>query len=261
MGKFDGKIAVVVGAGSGIGKEVARELLKNNAVVIGADINIEACERSMKELRKELPNAEISSAAVDITDRDSCEELARGVAEKYGRIDLLSHCAGVLTNGPIEELPEEEIDFVFNVNLKGALHTLQAFGKRMVDQGKGKICLIASKAGKIGTPTLAHYSASKFGVIGLVQTAAMEWGRKGVYVNCVCPGEVDTPMLRKSYEKICNIEGITMEEQLRRGNEMSLVGRISPPENVAKIIVFLLSDDSDEIMGQAINADGGIIFH
>ncbi len=148
-----------------------------------------------------------------------------------------------------------------NVNLKGTFLFLQVVGKQLLEQKGGKICVVASKAGKIGTPTLAHYTASKFGVIGLVQTAAMEWGRQGVYVNCVCPGEVDTEMLRKSYEKICKIQGITMEEMLQIGNDMSLVGRISPPEKVAASIEFLLSEDSDEIIGQAINVDGGILFH
>jgi NAD(P)-dependent dehydrogenase (short-subunit alcohol dehydrogenase family) len=89
----------------------------------------------------------------------------------------------------------------------------------------------------------------------------MEWGPKGVYVNCVCPGEIDTPMLKKSYTKNAMIEGITLEEYVKRANTWMLVRRISPPENIAKVLAFLLSEDSDEIIGQSINVDGGIIFH
>lgn len=261
MKGLENKIIMVTGAGSGIGRAAAIYLSKEKNKVILADINLEACEAVAQEIREADDSSEVMCVKINVTDKNSIHEAVCRVKEKYEKIDGLAHCAGVISNAPFEEIAQKDVDFLIDVNLKGTLYVMQEVGKQMLAQGSGKIAVLASKAGKIGTPTLAHYTASKFGVIGLVQTAAMEWGRRGVYVNCICPGEVDTPMLRKSYEKICQVEGISMEEQVRRGNEMSLVGRLTPPENLAKIISFLLSQDSDEIIGQAINTDGGIVFH
>lgn len=261
MSEFSARTVLITGAAGGIGKALAAQLCAEGANVVFADINIEAGEAAVTELLAANPGAEARFVRLDVTNPASCAAAVDETVRAFGRIDGFAHCAGVLTNAPFVDLPQKDVDFVIDVNLKGTLYILQAVGRRMLVQKRGKICVVASKAGKIGTPTLAHYAASKFGVIGLVQTAAMEWGRCGVYVNCVCLGEVDTEMLRKSYRKICEVEGITMEEQLRRGNEMSLVGRLSPPENVAKSIRFLLSEASDEITGQAVNTDGGIVFH
>jgi len=258
---FMNKVVLVTGAGSGIGKAVALKLAAAGAKLALADINITACEAVMNEIQAGNNASIIAAYKVDVTKPESCKQLIVDIAGTYGILDCMAHCAGVLNNAPFTELSKEQVDFVIDVNLKGALYIMQAAGQQMLKQKHGKICLVASKAGKIGTPTLAHYTASKFGVIGLVQTAAMEWGREGVYVNCICPGEVDTPMLRKSYEKICEIEGIAMEEQLKIGGDMSIVGRISPSSGVADAMMFLMSEYSNEIMGQSVNADGGIVFH
>ncbi|MGI6152742.1 MAG: SDR family NAD(P)-dependent oxidoreductase [Christensenellaceae bacterium] len=259
--EFKDKAMLVTGAASGIGRAVAEKFAECGAITILADINLEAAVSTAREIAEKFPGVQVVSMKVDVTDPKSCKALMDEITSEFGSLYGMAHCAGVLANAPFVDIPKKDVDFVIDVNLKGTLYILQAAGSVMLKQGYGKICVVASKAGKIGTPTLAHYAASKFGVIGLVQTAAMEWGEAGVYVNCVCPGEVDTPMLRKSYEKICEIEGITMEEQVKIGSSMSLVKRLSPPENIANCMLFLLGKQSDEIIGQAINVDGGIIFH
>lgn len=260
MNRFKNKIVLITGAGGGIGKAVARSVAAEEGRVILSDIKLDALQQTAKEIQAEY-GCRPDCVQMNIADRSDVARAIGQVRTIHGKIDCLAHCSGVLSNGPFEDVPEKDIHFVIDVNLKGTMFVMQEVGAQMLAQGGGKMAIVASKAGKIGTPTLAHYAASKFGVIGLVQTAAMEWGRRGVYVNCVCPGEVDTPMLRRSYEKICQIENISMEEQMRRGGDMSLVGRLTPPENIAKAIKFLLLPESDEIMGQAINTDGGIVFH
>lgn len=255
------KVALVTGAGGGIGAETSALLASLGAIVIVADIDSAKADDTVTRIRKQCPEAEVQSMVIDVTKPESCKKVVDDIVKKYGSLDALAHCAGVLANGPFASITQSSVDHLIDVNLKGTLYIMQPVGEQMLAQKSGKICCVASKAGKEAMATLAHYSASKFGVIGLVQAAAKEWGPQGVYVNAVCPGEVDTEMLRSSYRGIAKINNTTFEEQVNLGCEMSLIGRLQPPENIAKNILFLLSDDSSEIIGQALNCDGGVVFH
>lgn len=259
MANLQGKVIMVTGSAGGIGKAMVERCVADGANVILADLNLEANRKVVEELG--ISDDQALCVAVDITDKATLDAAVEKAVEKFGRIDGLAHCAGALTNGKFEDLTKKEIDFVIDINTKGTLYTFQAVGTQMLKQGKGKIAAIASKAGKIGCPNNAHYAASKFGVIGLVQTAAMEWGPRGVYVNCVCPGEVDTPMLRGNYAMHAEKAGMSVEEFTENAIQGILIRRIAPPSSIANVLAFLLSEDSDEIMGQSINTDGGIIFH
>ena len=259
MANLKGKTIMITGAGGGVGEAMALKAAEDNCNIILTDVSVDAMEKVAAKLS--VAKDKIMIAPCDIRDQDAVKKMVEAAIDRFGRIDCLAHCAGVITNAAFEDLTAKEVDFVIDVNTKGTLYIFQAVGSHMAENGGGKIAAVASKAGKIGVSGIAHYCASKFGVIGLVQTAAMEWGPKGVYVNCVCPGEIDTAMLRKNYSDAAEREGITFEEFYERACTWMLIGRVSPPSGIADALKFLLCEESDEIMGQSINTDGGIIFH
>ena len=261
MGEFKSKVALITGAGRGIGFELSKLLASEGASVVLTDVNEAWGKNAVKSINDKNSGADIRFKYLDVTKPESCNQVVDEIVKEFGRLDLLGHCAGVLRTAPIIDTPEKDIHFQIDVNLKGTLFILQPVGRQMLLQKSGKICAIASQLGKVAAPTLAAYSASKFGVIGVVQAAAKEWGRQGVYVNCVCPGAVDTEMLRTNCKEASEVKGTSLEEQIRRNEEMSILGRLLPPENIVKTMLFLLSDASSEIMGQAVNCCGGRVFH
>jgi len=261
MMRFKDKVALVTGATGGMGECVFKLLGDEGAKLVISGRRYELLLELADDYKKKNPDCEITCVKADVSDKESVDALVNTVIDKYGRIDKFAHCSGVLTYDSLLDLSEEDFDYVIQVNLKGTFLMLQAVGAHMLKQKEGKICVISSRAGKRGLPNLSHYCASKFGINALVQSAALEWGRQGVYVNCVCPGEVWTPMLEDCYADIAEIQGISMEEQIKRGEDLPLIGRFTPPEKIAPAVAFLLSSDSDETIGHALNVDGGILFY
>jgi len=259
--RLENKIAMVTGAAKGIGLAISRRLVDEGATLVLVDINSAGMEKAQSDFLRQNPSYKGLWVKANVAKKDEVEAAVSKAVDAFGRVDILAHCAGILSNYRFIELPEDQWDSVLNVNLKGTFLVLQRVAREMMKQKKGKICCIASTAAKHGIKYIAHYVASKFGIVGLVQTAAMEFAQHGINVNCICPGEVDTDMLRNSYKRICEIEGISMEEQIERGKNLPLIHRLSPPESVAPLVAFLVSDESNEITGQAINVDGGIAFN
>ncbi len=233
MGRLDGAVAVVTGAASGIGAACADRLRVDGATVVTVD----AAEGADHEL--------------DVRDEPAVQAALAGVVETHGTLDVLVHAAGVAGGGPVHLLDAEEWDRVVDVNLKGTFIVNKHSSIHMLNQGRGSIVNIASIEGLEGTEGGSAYNASKGGVVMLTKSMAIDYGRRGIRVNCICPGGIDTPMLRS----ITDSEGMDLyREKLR---DEHLLGRFGQPSEIAAAAAFLASDDASFITGHALVVDGG----
>lgn len=233
MGRLDGAVAVVTGAASGIGAACAERLRVDGATVVTVD----AAEGVDHEL--------------DVRDEPAVEAALAAVVDTHGTLDVLVHAAGVAGGGPVHLLDAEEWDRVVDVNLKGTFIVNKHSSIHMLNQGRGSIVNIASIEGLEGTEGGSAYNASKGGVVMLTKSMAIDYGRRGIRVNCICPGGIDTPMLRS----ITDSEGMDLyREKLR---DEHLLGRFGQPSEIAAAAAFLASDDASFITGHALVVDGG----
>ncbi|WP_243095536.1 SDR family NAD(P)-dependent oxidoreductase [Thermus thalpophilus] len=249
--------ALVTGAGSGIGRAIAERLVKDGFKVWITDRE-EAWAKAVGEALG-MPYLRL-----DVTSRVELEAARERVYGEDGRLDVLVANAGVSTMNRFLDLTEEEWDYNMNVNAKGTFLTLQTFARAMVAQDfmpgrelRGKIIATASMAARQAAPLLAHYSASKFAVLGLVQAAAKELAPHRVTVNAVNPGFVRTPMQEREVAWEARLRGITPEEVLRDYLRQTPLGRLQTPEDVAKAVSFLAGPDSDFLTGEALEVNGG----
>jgi NAD(P)-dependent dehydrogenase (short-subunit alcohol dehydrogenase family) len=233
MGRLDGAVAVVTGAASGIGAACADRLRVDGATVV----TIDAAQGVDHEL--------------DVRDEPAVQTALATVVETHGTLDVLVHAAGVAGGGPVHLLDAEEWDRVVDVNLKGTFIVNKHSSIHMLDQGRGSIVNMASIEGLEGTEGGSAYNASKGGVVMLTKSMAIDYGRRGIRVNCICPGGIDTPMLRS----ITDSEGMDLyREKLR---DEHLLGRFGQPSEIAAAAAFLASDDASFITGHALVVDGG----
>ena len=244
MGKLDGKVVVVTGAGSGIGAGSARACAAEGARVACADIDLARAEATAKEIGNDA-----FAVHLDVTDKSSNDDAAAQIVATAGRLDAAHVNAGVASVGAIFDITLEEWDRCNDVNLRGALLGMQAFGRAMKDGGGGSIIVTSSGAGLNGGQSMGTYCATKFGVIGLVKCAAADLGPLNIRVNAVCPGVIDTPILGPMHGN---------QDMLGMMGSAHLLGRVGQPEEVGRLVAFLASDDSSFITGAAIPVDGGI---
>lgn len=256
---LSGKVAIVTGAGSGIGKAVALRLAREGATVVAADLNLETARTTAEEIR--AAGASALEMRVDVREVAEIPALVDSAVGTYGKIDILVACAGIVNIKGILDITREDWDRIFEVNARGLFFTLQAVAKQMVKQGSGVIVNLASAAGRGPRPTNAHYAASKAAVISLTQSAAVALAPHGIRVNALCPGVVETPMWdqidRESYEQF----GIPVGEHRRERVSNVPIGRIEVPDDVANVVAFLVSSEAAYITGQTLNVDGGINFN
>ncbi|WDL95338.1 SDR family NAD(P)-dependent oxidoreductase [Alicyclobacillus sp. ALC3] len=255
MGLLDGKIAVVTGAASGIGRSIATHYAGEGATVVVADLNVEAAEGVAAQLRQTAP--ESMAVQVNVTSKVSCQALYETVYQRYGRIDIVGNNAGVSTMNRIVDLTEEEWDFNMNVNAKGVFLCTQAALPYLIEQGGGRIINTASMAGKRGTPLLAHYAASKWAVIGFTKSTALEVAEHGITVNCVCPGFVKTSMQDREIVWEGQLRGMDPADVYDEYIRLTPMKRIQTPDDVARIYVFLASHLADFVTGEAVDVTGG----
>jgi NAD(P)-dependent dehydrogenase (short-subunit alcohol dehydrogenase family) len=250
-----GRRALITGGGSGIGKSIVKALAAAGAWVAVTDKNGDAAAAVAKEIGKDA-----ISMALDVTDATATAQVFDKVIEEFGGLDIVCANAGVSTMNKTIDLTEAEWDFNMNINAKGVFLTNQAAVRRwLASNSQGVIVNTASLAGKIGAPLLAHYSASKFAVVGFTQALAREVGKNGIRVNCVCPGFVRTGMQEREIEWEGKLRGMTPEAVREEYVSLTPLGRIQEPEDVADIVVFLASDLSRFLTGEAINASGGVL--
>jgi NAD(P)-dependent dehydrogenase (short-subunit alcohol dehydrogenase family) len=244
MGIKKGRVAIVTGAGQGIGKGVAIRLAKDGAKVVVSDINEEAVASVVKEIQDK--GYEAAPFVFDVGDKTMCEKLVETTVEKWGSIDILVNNAGIIRDSMLSKMTEEQWDMVLKVNLKGVFLMTQAVYKIMKEQQYGRIINMSSSGYK-GNIGQANYSSAKAGVNALTYTAALEFARHGITVNSICPGVIDTPMIRSVPEKILNrfIEGIPAK-------------RVGSPDDIAVAVIFFASEESGYINGQTIFVDGAM---
>jgi D-sorbitol dehydrogenase (acceptor) len=258
MTRLTDKVAVITGAGGGIGQAMALRLAQEGAHVIAADVTQELADATAHQVA--VLGRQSLAVPVDVTRRADIDRLVQRSVEALGRIDILLNNAGVIRVQDLLEITEDDWDFVCNVNLKGAFFVLQAVARQMVRQGSGgKIVNTASVSGKQPEPFFVHYGVSKAGVISLTKSAAVALGPHRITVNAICPGSTVTPMHLSVTHALAERHHLTVEEMITRREAALPTGRRNRPEDIAAMAAFLASSDADNITGQAYNVDGGLI--
>jgi NAD(P)-dependent dehydrogenase (short-subunit alcohol dehydrogenase family) len=246
--KLDNKTAIVTGARRGIGRASALALAREGANVIVSDVNQEDCQSVVKEI--EALGRKGLAIKCDVSSKAEVEDMVKKTVEKFGRIDILVNNAGIINFKPFLELTEEDWDSTLKVNLKGQFLCAQAAAKEMIKNKWGRIINIASiSSGGVGIafPLIAHYTASKGGIIALTEALALELTPHGINVSAVCPGAIDTDM----------VKGVKESGQVEQILLRIPKGRLGKPEDIANMVAFLASEDSDYISGATIVVDGG----
>jgi len=246
MGKLDGKNAIVTGSARGIGKAIATKLASEGANIVIVDVNLEVARETAKEI--EAMGVKSFALQTNVVKYDEMVEMINKTKETWGSVDILVNNAGITRDNLMLKMTPEDFDLVISINLKGVFNGIKAAYPVMMKQRSGKIVNIASIIGLTGNAGQANYSASKGGVIALTKTAAKELGGRGVNVNAVAPGYIQTPMTDKLPEDI--------KKQMIALIPMKRMGQ---PEDVANVVAFLSSSDSDYINGQTITVSGGMV--
>lgn len=255
--KLKGKVAIVTGAGRGIGRGIALRLAQDGAEVVVNDINSETVNKVVKEI--EALGRKALAIVADVSNGAAVYAMVEQAVAEFGKLDIMVANAGVAQVKQAIEITEEDWDRIFAVNAKGIFLCDQAAAKQMIKQKNGKIINCASIAGHSGFSLLSHYSATKFAVVGFTQALAKELGPYGINVNAYCPGIVGTDMWDLIDEKMGIYLGLPKGETLKKYSELITLGRVETPEDVACLVSYLASADADYVTGQSINICGGII--
>jgi len=240
-----GKVALVTGGAQGIGKAIALLLAKNGADVAISDINLEKAQETANEIQG-MGQRSLALKA-NVADLKEVEQMVEAIVQQLGRIDILVNNAGITRDRLILRMTEEDWDAVLNVNLKGTFNCTKAAIRYMSKQKSGKVVSIASVTGEMGNAGQANYGASKAGVIGFTKTIAREFAARGINVNAIAPGYIQTAMTDAVPDKA--------KEMLK---QMIPMERLGQPEDVAEAVLFLVTERSSYITGQVLNVNGGI---
>lgn len=255
--RFEGKTAIVTGAGYGIGEAIAMALAREGARVVLAARSrekIQAVAHAIEGMdRKAL------AIPTDIVEEHAVERMIERTIHEFGRVDILVNNAGIAgPTRPITEITAEEWDETVDINLRGAFFCAKHVARRMIPAGRGSIVNVSSVAGRIGYPMRSPYAASKWGMIGLSHTLAAELGDKGIRVNCVCPGPVAGDRMNDVIAARAKAMGITVEAAHHATVRGTPLNRMVTADEVAQAVLFLAGEDSSGMTGQAFNVCGGL---
>ncbi|MBC8953044.1 acetoin reductase [Xenorhabdus sp. PB62.4] len=254
-----GKVALVTGAAQGIGRSIALKLAKEGANLSLVDLKVDKLGEVKKEVKSFGVNATIVVA--DISQRDEVYRAVEHTVTELNGFDIMINNAGIVQVKPISDVQPEDLNKIIDINIGGVLWGIQAAAAQFLKLGqKGKIINAASVAGHDGFAMFSVYSATKFAVRALTQSAAKEYADAGITVNAYCPGIVDTDMWREIDERFTEITGSSKGETFKKYADTIALGRAEAPEDVANLVAFLASEDSDYITGQSIITDGGMVY-
>ena len=254
------RVALVTGAGQGIGAAIARRLAQDGFAVAVRDYNAQTAQQVADQIVSAGGNAIALQA--DVAQREQVFGAVEEARQRLGGFDVIVNNAGVAPSTPIAEITEEVVDKVYNINVKGVIWGIQAAVQAFATEGHGgKIINACSQAGHTGNPELAVYSSSKFAVRGLTQTAARDLAAAGITVNAFCPGIVKTPMWEAIDRQISAAAGQPEGYGTQEFAKRITLGRLSEPEDVAACVAFLAGPDSDYMTGQSLLIDGGMVFN
>ncbi|HUI06750.1 MAG TPA: 3-oxoacyl-[acyl-carrier-protein] reductase [Verrucomicrobiae bacterium] len=242
---LENRVAVVTGAGRGIGEAIARRLAGEGAAIAACDVMLENAQQVATSLAKGGTKA--NAYAVNVTDSQQVKEVCDKIVADFGQVDILVNNAGITRDGLLLRMSDEDWDAVLGVNLKGAFLFTRALSRTMLQQRRGVIVNIASIVGVIGNAGQANYSASKAGLIGFTKTIAKELASRGIRSNAVAPGFIQTAMTDK-----------LSPEAKKAQTDFIALKRLGLPEDVANVVLFLASDLSGYVTGQVIAVDGGL---
>jgi D-sorbitol dehydrogenase (acceptor) len=251
--RLQDKIAIVTGGARGIGRAIAQRYADEGALVIIADRLLDEARQTAIAIGRQA-----IAVGVDVSQRQSIEAMARTVADQVGEVDILVNAASIFDMAPLSEITEEHFDKQFDINVKGLLFTTQIIAAQMINAGKGgKIINFSSQAGRRGEANVAFYCATKAAVISLTQSMALELIKYKINVNAIAPGVIDTPMWDVVDSLFAKYENRPIGEKKRLVGEAVPYGRMGVPEDITGAAVFLASSDSDYILAQTLNVDGG----
>ncbi len=239
------KVAIITGSGRGIGFDIAQKFLQNGVKLVISDVSQELLDDARKKLES---GGEVLSVPCNVTDSAAVEKLISGTVEHFGSVDIVINNAGVTRDGLLLRMKEDDWDFVLNVNLKGAFLVTQAAAKVMIKQKSGRIINMASVVGLMGNAGQTNYSSSKAGLVGLTKSSAKELAGRGITVNAIAPGYIETEMTANLPEKA--IQAFLDQIPLKRAGK---------PDDIANTALFLASDMASYITGQVIQVDGGML--
>jgi 3-oxoacyl-[acyl-carrier protein] reductase len=243
--RLNNKICVITGAAQGIGLATALKFADEGAAIVVCDLKAEGVAAALEQVRAR--GARALGFTLNVTDREALDLMVASVREVFGRIDVLVNNAGITRDARLQKMTLEQFDAVIDVNLRGVFHATQAVLPTMLEQGSGVILVASSVVGIYGNFGQTNYAASKFGVIGFAKTWSRELGPKGIRVNAVAPGFVETPILASVPDKV-----------LQHMREQVPLHRLGKPEEVANVYAFLASDEASYINGAVIEVSGGM---
>ncbi|MCL5104771.1 MAG: SDR family oxidoreductase [Armatimonadetes bacterium] len=255
--KLRDRVAVVTGGGSGIGAAICRAFSEEGATVAVGDLNREAAEQVAEEIR--ASGGKATAKVFDVSDRAAVERAADEVESELGPLSIWVNNAGVSYIVPFLDCTENQWESTLRINLTGAFIGCRTAISRMLPREQGVVLNMSSQSGKAGNSQYAAYCASKFGIIGLTQSLAMEFADRGIRVNALCPGVVMTPLWKAMVNDYAHKRNMKPEDVRPYMESKIPMHRLCEPEDVARYAVFLASDDSSYITGQAVNISGGSV--
>ncbi|MEB3209868.1 MAG: SDR family oxidoreductase [Leptolyngbyaceae bacterium] len=248
--RLDGKVSLITGAGSGIGRATAECFAREGSTVVAVDLNAEAVNATQQVIQ--AAGGCCHGLSIDVSQEMQVKEAIATTVERFGRLDILHNNAGISILKPITETTEADLDRLLGVNLKGVFFGCKHAIAQMVTQGGGVIINTASELGIVGQPLYSAYCATKGGVLALTRALATEWASQNIRVNAICPGPIDTPMIHAEFAI-----GSDPDEERKAAIATIPQGRLGKPEDIARVALFLATEDAAFVQGAAIVADGG----
>jgi len=251
------KVALITGGGGDIGQAISLALAREGSRVAISGRSVSSLRKTSKVIKQ--TRGRVLTIKADVSNPEDVQKMIKNVLEKWGRLDILVNNAGTISFSPVVDMSENEWNKVIDVNLTGTFLCSKHAAREMIKTGRGgRIINVSSRGGKVGLKNAAHYSASKFAVIGFTQSLAQELIPYGITVNAICPGRIEGKMARADIAATANAEGLSRLSAEKKYAEPIPIGRLGSTREVADVVVFLCSDQASYIVGESINITGGI---